>query len=262
MTERRLSEVERRLNSCLRGLQDRFAAAWKGREKEALISLVRALDQVAAASLWKLDIHDETFSPKARMGSAFARMGAGTALRPFLSAVRNMPGGVPWGPSWLQAQQYSYSYLHVCGELTFLRRMAGLERYGLASSEREGVGRFRIETSVSAPEMASMAAARDLRARLAEPDQRIHTDAEWSRIHARMARYVDTPDRWFIRYDNDWEIVSIYRDAARSFGRSFFEAEALPDDVIIGDRSFGEWKHACEQALGRVLAHMNFARLL
>lgn len=262
MTERRSSDVEGELNSCLKAVQDRFAAAWKGREKEALISLVRVLDQVAAASLWKLDAHDEASSPKARMGSAFARMGAGAALRPFLSAVRDMPGGVPWGPSWLKAQQYSYSYLHVCGELTFLRRMAALERYGLASSERQGAGRFRIETAASVPELAMMAATRDLRERLAESNERAHTDAEWSRIHARMMRYVDTPDGWFIRYDNDWEIVSIYRDAAWQFGRSFLEAEALPDDVVIGDRSFGEWKHACEQALGRVLAHMNFARLL
>ena len=196
------------------------------------------------------------------MDSAFALMGVGAALRPFLSVVRDMPGGVPWGPSWLKAQQYSYSYLRVCGELTFLRRMAALERYGLASSDRQGPGKFRIETAASMPEQAVMAATRNLRSRLAELDECAHTDAEWSRIHARMARYVDTPDGWFIRYDNDWEIVSIYRDAARHFGRSFLESEALPDDVVIGGRSFGEWKHACEQALGRVLAHMNFARLL
>lgn len=262
MAERRQSDFERALNSCLNDVQNRFAAVWKGREKEALISLVRTLDQVAAASLWELDVHTEASSPKARLGSAFARMGAGAALRPLLAAVKNMHGGVPWGPSVLTAQQYSYSYLHICGELTFLRRMAALERYGLASSEREGEGRFRIMTSVSAPEFASLAAIRILQTSLAETDQRRHTDAEWSRIHSRMARYVGTPDGWFIRYENDLDIVSIYRDAAWHFGRSFLEAEALPDDVIIGDRSFGDWKHACEQALGRVLAHMNFSRLL
>jgi hypothetical protein len=235
---------------------------WKDREKEALIALVRALDYVAAASLWNLDARAERSTFKARTGSAFALMGAGAALRPFLSAVRGMPGGVPWGPSQLEVQRFAYSYLHACGELTFLRRMAALERYGLASIERQGPGRFRIETLGSAPEQALMAATRDLRARLPELKERSRTDAEWSQIHARMARYVDTPNGWFIQYDNDLEIVSIYRDEAWRFGRSFFEAEALPDDVIIGNRSFGDWKLACEQALGRVLAHMNFARLL
>jgi hypothetical protein len=53
-----------------------------------------------------------------------------------------------------------------------------------------------------------------------------------------------------------------YREKARSLGQGFLEAEAFPDDVRIGDRSFGEWKDACEQALGRVLAHMDFAAML
>ncbi|WP_412022658.1 hypothetical protein [Burkholderia cepacia] len=262
MAKRRSSDCERALNSCLEALQNQVSTAWKGREKEALISLVRVLDYVAAASLWELGIHDETSISKIRTNPRFALMGAAAALRPFLSAVKDLPGGVPWGPSQLQVQQYSFSYLHTCGELMFLRRMAALEHYGLASSECERSGRFRIKAGAGAPERALMAASRALRARRTEVDVCADTDVDWSRVHARMESYVDTQDDWFIRYENDWEIVSIYRNAARQFGHGFFEAEALPDDVIIGDRSFGEWKHTCEQALGRILAHMNFARLL
>ncbi|KGC07871.1 hypothetical protein [Burkholderia cepacia] len=261
MAERRSSDCERVLNSCLETLQNRVSMAWKGREKEALISLVRVLDYVAAASIWGLGVHDETSTSKTRTNPRFALMGAAAALRPFLSAVKNLPGGVPWGPSQLQVQQYSYSYLHTCGELIFLRRMAALEHYGLATSEREGAGQFRIKAVAGARERALMAASQALGTRRPEVDVP-DTDVDWSRVHARMASYVDTPDDWSICYENDSEIVSIYRNAARQFGHGFFEAEALPDDVIIGDRSFGEWKHACEQALGRILAHMNFARLL
>lgn len=262
MTKRSSTDLHRALNTCLDALRERVSTAWRGQEQEGLISLVRVLDQVAVAPLWGLDAGVDRSTWKARMGSAFVLFGASAGLRPFLSAVRNMPGGVPWGQSRIEAQRYSYSYLHACGELTFLRRLAELERYGLATSRSLGEGKFRLETAVSAPEQALMGALRGLRDRLGESDDRGHTKAEWAHIHARMARYVDSPDGWFIRYDNDWNIVSAYRDEAWRYGRRFLEAEALPDDVIIGDRSFGEWKQACEQALGRVLAHMNFARLL
>jgi hypothetical protein len=238
------------------------SAAWKGREQEGLISLVRVLDQIAVAPLWGLDAGVDRSTWKAKVSSAFVLHGASAGLRPFLSVVKDIPGGVPWGRSRLDEQRYSYSYLHACGELTFLRRMAELERYGLATSQTLGERRFRLEVAASVPEEALMAAMRSLAARLGESDERGHTAAEWARLHARMAKYVDTSDGWFIRYDNDWHIVSTYHDEAWRYGRRFLEAEALPDDVIIGDRSFGEWKHACEQAMGRVLAHMNFARLL
>lgn len=262
MTERSSTDLQRALDSCLHALRDRVSAAWKGREQEGLISLVRVLDQVAVAPLWGLDAGVDRSTWKTGMRSAFVLLGASAGLRPFLSAVKDMPGGVPWGPSRIDAQRYSYSYLHACGELTFLRRMAELERYGLSTSRPLGDGKFRLETAASAPEQALMAAMRSLRSRRGESNERGRTEAEWARIHARMAKYVDSPDGWFIRYDNDWHIVSTYRDEAWRYGRRFLESEALPDDVIIGDRSFGEWKQACEQALGRVMAHMSFSRLL
>ena len=262
MTARSSTELQRALNTCLGTLRDRVSATWKGREQKGLISLVRVLDQVAVAPLWGLGAGVDRSTSQAKMGSAFVLLGASAGLRPFLSAVKDLPGGVPWSPSWIDTQRYSYSYLHACGELTFLRRMAELERYGLATSRPLGEGKFRLETAASVPEQALTAAMRSLRDRLGESDERGRTEAEWAGVHARMAKYVDSPDGWFIRYDNDWHIVSTYRDEAWRYGRRFLEAEALPDDVIIGDRSFGEWKQACEQALGRVLAHMNFARLL
>jgi hypothetical protein len=258
-----LSDLDNELKSCLKGLQDRFAMQWKGREKEALIALVRVLDHVSVAALLGLDNDDaEGTTPKEALSTTFVCMGAAAALRPLLSAVKGTSGGVPWGASSLPIQNYFYSYLHACGELTFLRRKAALSRYGLASLESEGSRQFSIKTRSSIPERTFLAALQNLKAEQVKSEGYRHSHAEWSRIYDRMEKYVDTPDGWFIRYDNDWEIVSIYQDEARRYGRRFREAEALPDDVVIGDRSFGEWKHACDQALGRVLAHVDFAQLL
>ncbi|KRV76312.1 hypothetical protein AO738_13970 [Pseudomonas citronellolis] len=77
-----------------------------------------------------------------------------------------------------------------------------------------------------------------------------------------MKSYVDAPGGWFIRYDNDQEIVSTYLARARCYGRGYLEAEALPEDIKIGDRTFGEWTYACDQALGRILCHIDFVGLL
>lgn len=262
MTQLTSTELQQALSTCLDALRKRASAAWRDREQEGLTSLVRELDLAAVAQLWGLDASFDSTTWQSKMASTFVLLGASAGLRPFLSTVQNIPGGLPWGPSWTDGQRYSRSYLHACGQLTFLRRMAELERYGLATSQSLGRGRFRLETASSAPELALQAATQAQRARRSEPAEHGCTETEWARIHARMAGYVDTSNGWFIQYDNDWHIVSTYRQEARRYGRRFLEAEALPDDAIIGDRSFGEWKHACDQALGRVLAHMNFARLL
>ena len=107
MTERPSTELQRALNSCLDAVRGRVSAAWKGREQEGLISLVRVLDQVAVAPLWGLDACGDRSSWKAKMSSAFVLHGASAGLRPFLSVVKDIPGGVPWGRSRLDAQRYS-----------------------------------------------------------------------------------------------------------------------------------------------------------
>ncbi|UUQ65641.1 hypothetical protein NLK61_03035 [Pseudomonas fuscovaginae UPB0736] len=97
---------------------------------------------------------------------------------------------------------------------------------------------------------------------LSPPTQATIDELGWNRLHKRMKSYVDAPGGWFIRYDNDQEIVAAYLEKARLYGKRYFEAEALPDEAKIGDRTFGEWKYACEQALGRIFFHIDFVRLL
>jgi hypothetical protein len=77
-----------------------------------------------------------------------------------------------------------------------------------------------------------------------------------------MLRYVDRDPTHLIRYDNDLEIVSFYLRKAQRIGLQFFEGEALPPDTVVGGRTFADWKHDCEQALGRILFHIDFSLLL
>ncbi|MBQ1763891.1 MAG: hypothetical protein IIZ92_13430 [Aquincola sp.] len=260
-TEGPMLQAEQAISQELEGFQRRASAMWRGREKEAVIALVRALDSVAIVNM-----HDRNAGrplsanrENSRMSSLF---GAAPALRPFLAAVKDQPGGVPWGPSASEVTKFAYAYLDCCGKLAHLRRMASLERYGLARTSWTSTG-LVIELERSAPELALQFATRSRRVRRSEPLPGGEApERRWRRVHRRMLSYVDSADGWFIRYDNDMRIVSEYRRVASDYGADFLEGEALSPDVHIGDRSFGEWRTACDHALGRVLCHIDFAHLL
>ncbi|MFC4299027.1 hypothetical protein ACFO0J_13345 [Castellaniella hirudinis] len=260
MNRQLLSDAEQALFSSLRELQDHAAAVWQDREKEGLIALVRSLDSLTTASYWGQYSLSDGATSQRRLNHAMLCMGAPYALRPLLAAVRDQGDGVPFAPNHQKVAKFSYAYLMSCGQLAFLCRLAMLERYGLAHTKRLGPDHIRIETEGSAPEQALLSSLdRTNKSPVVSPQ---FSSEQWKHIHARMSRYVDVHNDWFIRYENDWEIVMAYREKAKSLGQNFLEAEALPDDTRIGDRSFGDWKTACEQALGRVLAHMDFAVLL
>jgi hypothetical protein len=252
------SDTEHALASCLEHFQQRAATIWKDREKEALIALARALDCTAASIHWNEAVDGAPAEMEQGLRRAMFLLGSAPAMRPLLLAVKDQGGGVPLGPSHADAACFAYSYLDACGTLVFLRRMAALERLGLASARQVSSGHYQIDVHPGPPEQALLQSMRS------QPrDGRvIGSPRRWERLHSRMRRYVDSPDGWFIRYDNDWEIVMAYREEARLHGQGYLEAEALPDDVTIGDRTFGEWKEACDQAVGRILAHMDFAALL
>lgn len=234
---------------------------WLGREKEAIIALTRILDCTAVTNHWKRTGEYSPVNTGAKHQHELIMMGCASALRPFLSVTRDQSGGIPYGPSHPDTTRFAYSYLDVCGRLTFLRRMASLERYGLATTEQLNPEHFRITVSAGAPEQA-IRYSRQLLSKETESSPSARKRKHWNKLHARMKRYVQSTDGWFIRYDNDWQIVEAYREKARLFGQGYLEAEAFPDDVIIGDRTFGAWKESCNQAVGRILAHMDFAAFL
>ncbi len=255
------SEMELALASCLGDFQQRAAAMWEGREKRAVIAVTRVLDCIAVSRYWE---RSGEYLPQGapELQRSIFMMGCAPALRPFLSVTKDQGGGIPYGPAHPDETSFAYSYLGNCGSLAFLSRMASLERYGLATTEQVASNHFRITVSPGAPEETARH-SRKLLARtntMAQPSTRKRK--LWNKLHGRMKRYVQPEDGWFIRYDNDWEIVKAYREKAGLFGKDYPEAEAFPDDVFIGDRSFGAWKEACNQAVGRVLAHMDFSAFL
>lgn len=253
------SEVESALTRELETLQKRMADFWSGHEKEALIMLVRLLDATTISEIY----FKRPISPEREEAHAYIKTGAAAALRPFLAAVKGESGRVPWGPIPMQFVQHSLSYLEQCGRLTHLRRMAGLERYGLASTSIPAPNEVLIKISNSSTELAARFAAKALAERSpALARSRLFSEKHWRRIYGRMKRYVGTELDWFIRYDNDLEIVEAYHKLAAHSSIDLSEGEAFPADVVIGDRSFGKWKEACNRALGRILTHIDFCHFL
>lgn len=253
------SSTEQALAACTNRFQQQANATWKGREKEALIALTRALD-CTAVSAYRGDIDAPRQTGQAPdLYRQMLLLGCASAMRPFLLAVKGQGGGVPWGPSHPEASHFAYSYLKACGTLAFLRRLATLERYGLATTQEVSPRHHQVNVL---PGPAEKALAYSLRFMRPGTEPSPVPSRRWDSRHSRMRKYVDSPDGWFIKYDNDWEIVAAYREQARRHGMGQLEAEALPDDIPIGDRTFGEWKDACDQAVGRILAHMDFSALL
>lgn len=259
--EQRGTKAEQAITLEMESFQSRAAEMWRGREKEAVIALVRALDSIAIAQM--MDQRVQRPVPARRENSRFlALMGAAPALRPFLAAVKGQPGGVPWGPLGDEVTEFAYSFLGCCGKLVHLRRMASLERYGLSTTSWTSSG-LVIDVQRSAAELALQFAVASANTRTPEAlpgDESV--SRHWRRIYRRMHSYVDAVDGWFIRYENDMEIVSTYRKEARDYSSTFLEGEALSPDVPVGGRTFGAWRTACDHALGRVLCHIDFAHLL
>lgn len=259
---RLLTDAEQAIAQQLVAFQEKAAQMWRGYEKEAVIALVRALDTSAALHLQEPDIQ-EGYTAARQRDHRIISLGAAAALRPFLSKLGDQPRGVPWGPMQPDVDQFAYSYLRCCGKLSHLYRLASLERQGLATISISNTGRIVIEVPYSAPELSLQYAIkiRNSCALSNSPESSLD-ELGWQQLRRRMKSYVNTSTGWFIRYDNDQEIVSAYLRKARLYGSRYLEAEAFPDDVKLGDRTFGDWKHASDQALGRILCHIDFVGLL
>lgn len=240
--------------------QDRVLKNWRGHEKEGLYELVRALDVIAVDRMLRTE---EQASDANRPHEHHCLVGAATALRPFISAIQGTGGGVPFAPTNTAYSEFAHSYLDFCGRLSNLKRLAALEKHGVARTQIVRPNHLVITLKPDSLEWAAREAIFHLRARYKR--DRINSSPnkiDWDKLRRRMSSYVDVASEWFIRYDNDWEIVRAYRDAARDFGIGYFESEAFPNEIVLGGRTFGDWKTACEHALGRVLCHIDFALLL
>ncbi|HEV2818239.1 MAG TPA: hypothetical protein VGW40_13585 [Allosphingosinicella sp.] len=244
--EKRLIAQRDRYVDCVR-------KSWRGYERELLISLVRALDVAAYNHRVAKSCNDKEAGLRLR--------GAATVLRPFLEAVRGMPGPIPWFPSNPQLTPAFDNHLLACGHFAIAIRLAAMERYGIATTKLVSEDEILIEVisdaeervEVEAGHAANDRACTEMRARW--PD--LATDIP--EVRRRLTRYGRADKGWFIAYDNDQFLVDHYRAQAQIQAAGVVEAEALPATGLIGGRPFSDWSEASTAAYGAVLHHIDAA---
>ena len=239
----------------------RMSEAWRGHERAVVLELVRGLDEAAlgftlAPNRARLIERDTT--------RHCILLGAASALRPFLGRLAGDPGGVPWGPTSPQRSRLADQHLANCGRLAGLRRIAALERYGVAQSTFVREDHLVIEVASASEEAASLKAERWLgalaRRRFAQGEALPKGMSD--RMRNRIDACVGVHDDWFVKYDSDEELVEYYRKLGALEASGCPEASALPGDVSLGGRSFRAWNEASVSAIGRVLHHLAFATRL
>jgi len=249
-----LSDAEALIHAEITRYQRAAEKFWQGNAQQAITAICRALDMYAASARW---------GPADAPHFGYGLLGAVNALSPFSAKAVDTAGPLPWGPSQTSEIAVANGYLEACGKLSHLERLAALERFGLAEVSIAGADRISIRTLHGSIELALH--VMDLEPNEGEapaipggesPERRSR------RIARRLTQFVDSAGGWFIRYDNDMKLVREYRRDAQFYGRRYMEKEAFPEDVTLGDRKFGQWRDACDQALGRILCHMDFAAAL
>jgi len=245
------SQAETLLREKISALQIHISSIFAGREKEAVIEVFRALDLMFVSMLLAPRVDEDS-----RLRAYYARCGVPEALMPLLDKAHGCPRGVPWGESHPRIGSLIKHYLEELGKLVDLIRLVRISAQGVATVEVSGRS-IQIATFTDKRERV---ARHLLRTSAVQPAA--NCDLPTEAVRARMRRYVCHDDAYHIAYENDPEIVSQHLHLAERFRSRFPESEAIPDNSIIAGRPFSAWRADCEQALGRVLAHINFSLLL
>jgi len=233
-----------------------------GMERQAITEVFRTLDMCAFAfrmapnrlELVKRDVAHHTIL-----------MGAGPALQPLLAKVGSCSGPMPWSPSHTPFTEHMDDYLWRCGVLHSLHRLASLERYGLSRTRFEGERRLTIEVEHSGAEAADREAQHWLTAHQLKAAGALAplSAAQLKRIRRRLdARSSTDLGGWFIRYSFDEELMDRGLRRIGQLEACWPEATALPDDAMVGGRSFRDWKDACRLAAAQALSHLEFCTRL
>lgn len=243
------------LHTKLAELETRALTVWSGHEREAVIEVVRAADEAAFAVRFFLeDPHRDL--------RRIVLSGVAPALATLLPRMTG-GAGLPFSPSnetragWIDDMLLEY------GKIAEVQRVAELERYGLARSERIDAEDIRVEVKADVAEALDRDATEWLHfetmRRVAEL-QGQHTPSE--QIAELVERNVDVDKGWFIRYDSDERLIEYYRERALVEVLGCAESEALTHGAEIGGRLFAEWRAVCVAALGRVFNHLASATTL
>jgi hypothetical protein len=239
----------------------RMQALWRGHEREFLIELVRSLDETAFAFTMSSNRSQLLRRDTARH---LMLLGAASGLRPFIEALRDLPGGVPWGPTSSKRSDVADQHLINCGQLAALRRIAALERYGLVKATFRRKDHLILEATSDDDDVAERDAEvwfSDLaRRRFAGIEDRLA--AMKSEVATRIDSYAGVVDGWSLRYDPDWEMIRYHHDYAAIWAAGIAEADALPQAALLGGRAFADWNELSVTALGRLFHHIACATRL
>ncbi|WP_448135155.1 hypothetical protein [Stenotrophomonas rhizophila] len=236
----------------LRSLQERVGQMFYGNEKLATLEIIRSLDLIFTRERTSEAPADEGFYER-----YFARCGVPEALMPFMKKAHQAVVGVPWTASDTNRSIIVQKYIVECGKLVDLLRLVRLARHGLTSVTTLP-GYIKISVKSDAPERAAVLRRRDIASS-------ILTDSEvpsLAPIDARMREMVRHDELFFIDYETDNEIEEYFYLDAQRMRVGCPESEAFPDDCVIGERTFAEWREECERACARILRHAHFSKLL
>ena len=233
-----------------------------GHEQEALIELVRSAD--LHAYFLHFFNHPE-LTDKFVFECTCIRNGIGPILRAFLPKIEQFGDGIPLRPSTTELAAWADSTLAMTGQLLMLRRLAHIEHYGLVRCEVHSNDHVSIHIIGSDVENFDredhawmIAKALDDRG---EHQESLNKQINgWAR--SRIDEYVGIWRDHFIRYESDIDLLNLYQEQATSSMIASPESEALPDESIIGARTFGEWKQIAVTAIARAMLHLSFATRL
>ncbi|MBS1833236.1 MAG: hypothetical protein JST65_11000 [Acidobacteria bacterium] len=241
--------IERRMTD----LQRHVRSLWAGREREAVIEIVRAADEAACVT--------QLGQPRqSGQRHYFVLKGVTSALATFLPDMEGQGRGLQFGPSNPELAAVTDGMLVEFGKIATLRRLASLEHYRLARSRNIDAHTVEMvvrsdtaeEQDRSASKWLASETKRKLRASQgAWPDQK--------RITKLLGRTSAVDRGWFIRYEGHKKLIRHYRDAAMESIVGCLESEALPDAAMIGGRTFGEWRRSCAASLGSLFNHIAYA---
>lgn len=251
------------LTKMLTDLQSRAARYFSSYERLAITEAFRALDMCAFAFRMAPNRDELLQHDQARH---WMLAGAASALKPLLKGVAGVGGPMPWGPSSDQWTRVVESYLLQCGQLTWLHRLASLEKYGLSYATIDGP-RMRIEVVPDGLEAADREALawfglKKMDVASVQGELGL-TKEQLRRLRKRLDRKSGTDmGGWFIRYSGDDELFERSHRRVHDLEPMWHETEALPDAAIIGGKTFREWKDTCCTAAAAVLHHIEFSTRL
>ena len=191
--------------------------------------------------------------------------GIGPVLKVVLPVIDQYGDGFPLLSSTAKKASWADSTLEEIGKLAMLRRLAHCERYGLVEAQVYSDSHISIQVIGSDVEVLDrrdwgwlaeqkLEQTKELRSKLSQETK------GWARD--RIDQYVGVWNEHFIRYESDWELLALYQKHAEASIFGSPEADALPDDAVLGVRSFKEWKQVAIAAIGRAMLHLSFSTRL